>query len=113
MAEPITIRTAPGNWTVRAGGAVLGESSRALILSEPNREDVLYFPREDLAMAFLERSDKRTTSSDKGEATYYSLVTKSRTHPDAAWSYEAPKPEVAPIAGHIAFYTEVVTIEEL
>ncbi len=48
----ITIRKAPGNWTVRAGGAVIGESSNALELSEGDLAPVIYFPRSDIGMAF-------------------------------------------------------------
>ena len=53
MADHITIRKAPGTWTVRAGGAVLGESDNALELSEGDYPFVIYFPRGDIAMAFL------------------------------------------------------------
>ena len=33
MADHIRIRTAPGTWVVRAGGAILAESGRALELT--------------------------------------------------------------------------------
>ena len=48
----IRIRKAEGTWTVRSGGAVLGETSNALELSEGDLDPVIYFPREDIAMAF-------------------------------------------------------------
>ena len=50
MADHITIRPAPGNWTVRAGGAVLGESTNALELQEGDYPPVIYFPRYDIAI---------------------------------------------------------------
>ena len=56
MDKKITIRKAPGNWTVRAGGAVIGESSNALELSEGDLEPVIYFPRSDIAMAFQQHA---------------------------------------------------------
>jgi uncharacterized protein (DUF427 family) len=56
MAEHIRIRRADGTWVVRAGGAVLGESTNALELSESGYPPVIYFPRGDVAMAFLEAS---------------------------------------------------------
>ncbi len=113
MADHIKIAPAPGTWVVRAGGAVLGESSAALELQEGERPGVIYFPREDIAMAFLEPSATRTTCPHKGEARYYAIVTKSGTIPDAVWSYEDPKPGAEKIAGHLAFYTDKVTVEEV
>ena len=113
MAAEITIRKAPGKWVVRAGGAVLGESTNALELVEGGHLPVIYFPRADIAMAFLDASPRHTTCPWKGEASYYSIVTKSGTLPETVWSYEDPKPEVARIAGHLAFYTDRVTVEQV
>ena len=113
MAADITIREADGTWVVRAGGAVLGESTRALRLEEDGYDPVIYFPRGDVAMAFLDASDTRTHCPHKGDASYFSIQTKSLTLADAAWSYEDPKSEVAEIAGHIAFGAEGVTVEQV
>lgn len=114
MADHIKIRPAEGTWTVRAGGAVLGESSNALELSEGDYPAVIYFPREDIAMEFLDPSDKSTTCPHKGDASYFSIVTKSTVLQDAAWSYETPKETVAQIAGHLAFYaSDTVAVEEI
>lgn len=108
------IRKAGGKWVVRAGGAVLGESAAVLELTEGDRPPVIYFPRADIATAFLDPSDRVTASPLKGEATYYSIVTKSRTIADAAWSYEDPKAEAEAIRGHLAFHTgDLVTVERL
>ena len=114
MAEHITIRPAEGTWSVRAGGAVLGESERALKLTEGDYPFVIYFPREDIAMEFLDPSDKKTTCPHKGEASYYSIVTKSTTLENSVWSYENPKDAVKEIAGYLAFYTgDLVTVEQI
>ena len=51
----IRIRKAEGKWSVRSGGAVLGESSNALELSEGQLDPVIYFPREDIATALLDK----------------------------------------------------------
>jgi len=114
MAEHIKIRKAEGTWVVRAGGAVLGESTQALELSEGSYAPVIYFPRGDIAMAFLEKTETSTTCPHKGAATYYSIVTKSTVLKDAAWSYEAPKDAVSAIAGHLAFnVSDTVTVERV
>ncbi len=113
MADHITIRPASGNWTVRAGGAVLGESTAALELQEGDYPPVIYFPRSDIAMAFLEPSDITSTCPYKGKATYYSIVAKSGLIRDAVWSYEDPLDAVAGIKGYLAFYTTKVAVEEV
>ncbi|WP_372892770.1 DUF427 domain-containing protein [Rhodosalinus sp.] len=114
MANRITIRPAGGKWSVRAGGAVLGESSAALELDEEGCPPVIYFPRADLAMAFLERTDAASHCPWKGDATWFSIVTKSTTIPDAAWSYETPVEGAGEIAGHLAFReSDQVTVERI
>ena len=114
MASHITIRPANGTWTIRAGGAVIGESARALELTEGSYPPVIYFPREDMAMAFIEPTDHSTHCPHKGDASYFTIVTKSRRLENAAWSYEAPKEDVAAIKDHLAFYaSENLTVEQI
>ncbi|MEO0938440.1 MAG: DUF427 domain-containing protein [Pseudomonadota bacterium] len=114
MTNHITIRTAPGTWTVRAGGAVIAESAAALELSEGDYPSVIYFPRADIAMAFLDATDHSTHCPHKGDASYFSVVTKSTTLENAAWSYENPKEDVARIKDHVAFYpSDTVTVEAI
>lgn len=113
MADHITIRKAEGNWVVRAGGAVLGESANALELKEGDYPSVIYFPREDIAMAFLDRSEKETTCPHKGVANYFTIEAKSGPLPDAVWTYETPIDGVARIAEHLAFDTSRVTVERV
>lgn len=114
MAQHITIRKADGTWSVRAGGAVLGESSNALELMEGDYPPVIYFPRGDVAMAFLDPTEKSTHCPHKGDASYFSVVTKSTTLDNVAWSYEAPKEDVGRIKDHLAFYTNGdVTVEQI
>ena len=112
MMVEITLRKAEGTWTVRAGGAVLAETRNALELTEGANAPVIYFPREDIAMAFLDESDATSHCPHKGDARYYSIVTKSRTLENAAWSYEEPKENVAPIKGHLAFYSSAAVAVE-
>ncbi len=109
----ITIRPAERPWTIRAGGAVIGETSRALELDEAGHDPVIYFPREDLAMAFLEPSETQSVCPFKGKATYWNIIAKSGPILDAGWSYDEPNPEAQEIAGYIAFHPDRVTVEEV
>ncbi|MDU8928905.1 DUF427 domain-containing protein [Alisedimentitalea sp. MJ-SS2] len=114
MAPKITVAAAPGTWTVRAGGAVLGESKHALELVEGDYPAVIYFPRSDIAMALLDTSDHTTHCPWKGDASYFSIITKSKTIENAVWSYETPNDGVSRIKDHLAFYTgDEVTVERV
>lgn len=113
MTDDIQIREMPGTWVVRAGGAVLGETRRAIELSKSGADPVIYFPREDLAMAMLDPSPTRSMSPDNGEAVYFSIQAKSGLIADAGWSYEAPGDAALAIAGHIAFFDDKATVEEV
>lgn len=113
MAEHIKILPAGGTWVVRAGGAVLAESSKALEMREGDYPPVIYFPRGDVGMEFLEKTASSTTCPHKGVASYYAIAAKSGAIPDAAWSYETPIKGMEDIAGYLGFYAEKVTVEEL
>jgi len=106
MQKHITVRPAEGTWVVRAGGAVIAESANALELTEGDMPFVIYFPRSDVATAFLDASDHHTTCPHKGEASYFDIVSKSKTYSNAVWSYEDPQEDVAQIKDHLAFHVQ-------
>ena len=89
MQKHIRVTREKGVWSVRAGGAVIAETENALELNEGDYDPVIYFPREDVAMALLEKSEQKTKCDHKGEAIYFSIVTKSQVIENAAWTYEA------------------------
>jgi uncharacterized protein (DUF427 family) len=113
MADHIKIRPATGTWVVRAAGAVLGESTNALELTEGDYPPVIYFPRADLAMAFFDPTDMSATCPYKGAASYFTIVAKSGPIPNAAWTYEDPIEAVAAIKGHLAFFHEKIAVEQV
>lgn len=113
MADHIKIRPATGTWVVRAAGAVIGETTNALELVEGDYPPVIYFPRSDIAMAFLEPTDMKSTCPYKGDASYFTIVAKSGPIANAAWSYENPREDVAAIKDHLSFYTNKVAVEQV
>ena len=114
MTDHIKIRRPGGKWSVRSGGAILGESSEVLELSEGDMDPMIYFPRKDIAMAFLDASDKTTHCPHKGDATYFSIVNKSSVTENAVWSYETPIDAVAEIKEYLAFVLgDSVKVEQL
>jgi uncharacterized protein (DUF427 family) len=113
MGDRITINEAGGTWVVRGGGAILGETERALRLEETGQAPVIYFPREDIAMAFLDPSATASHSPSMGDATHFSLQTKSVLVPDVAWSYESPVDGAERIRGYLAFHPDKIAVEEI
>ena len=109
----ITISPAQGTWVVRAGGAIIGESSDVLDLKEGEFPSVIYFPRQDIAMDFIDANTHKTTCPHKGEASYFSIAGKSSVIENAAWSYETPVSTVKRIAGMLAFDINKVTVEKV
>lgn len=113
LTQRLKIYPAEGTWVIRAGGAVIGESANALELVEGEAAPVIYFPREDVGMAFLEPSEATSAESDIGQARHFDIVIKSGVIRNAAWSYETPAADVERVAGHIAFHAHKVTLELL
>ncbi|MCB4825209.1 DUF427 domain-containing protein [Roseicella aerolata] len=111
--HPISITPNPKRVRVTLGGEVVAESTRSLTLREASYPPVHYIPREDAALPMLHRTAHRTHCPYKGDASYYSIEAGGRRAENAVWSYEAPFPAVAAIAGHLAFYSDRVDrIEE-
>ena len=113
MSDHITLTKATDTYSIRAAGAVLGESANVIVLKEGDMAPVLYVPRADLAMAFFDQTDHTTHCPHKGDASYFTLQAKSGPIANAAWSYETPKEGLEAIAGHLAFYTDKVTVEKI
>ena len=111
--HPITISPNPKRVRVTAGDVVIADSSHALTLKEASYPAVQYVPREDINMALLERTARTTHCPYKGDANYFSIRANGKSLENAIWTYETPFPAMAEIAGHLAFYPDKVTIEEV
>ncbi len=113
MSDYITIRPSKGTWVVRAAGAVIGETKNALELTEGDYPPVIYIPRSDIAMAFLDTSETTSSCPHKGDASYVTIVAKSGPIVDAGWSYANPTAAAAAIKDHIAFRHDKVAVENV
>lgn len=112
--HPITVTPNPKRVRVVLGGVIVAETTRALTLKEGSSPPVLYVPRADLAADLFERTERSSRCPYKGDASYWTITAGGLTARNAAWSYEAPFPAMAAIAGHVAFYPDKVdAIEEL
>ncbi|MGO9768754.1 MAG: DUF427 domain-containing protein [Roseiarcus sp.] len=108
--HPITIKPAKGRVVVRWRGRTVADTARALELREHTYPPVLYIPRADADMSLFKRSSLETVCPYKGRANYFSLRAGEDVDADAVWTYESPKPGVAAIAGHLAFYPDRIEI---
>ena len=93
------------------GETLLAESRRTLLVRETAHSEVVYFPAADVRLALFAPSDHRSWCPFKGEASYWSLARGECPEPNLAWSYRTPFPEVAGLAGYLAFYADRVRIE--
>jgi uncharacterized protein (DUF427 family) len=109
--HPITVERWPGHVTVQSGSVVLAETDQALEMHEAAYPAVLYIPLGDVDQRFLRGSEQHTWCPYKGEASYFDIVETGGTDlPGAVWYYDAPSPAVASIKGHVAFYTDRVSV---
>ena len=109
-SHPITITPTGHRVVVTLGERMVADSTAALTLQEAGYPAVQYLPLADVDAAVLVRSDRTTYCPYKGDASYYDLVVDGDTHAGAVWEYAAPYDAVAEIAGHVAFYPEVVDV---
>lgn len=110
----ITIEPNPNRVIVRLDGAIIADSTRALVMRAPGTPDVQYIPREDVDMTRLSRTAHVTHCPYKGNASYWTIRgSGGREVENGVWSYETPYERMAAIEGHLAFYAERVdAIEE-
>jgi uncharacterized protein (DUF427 family) len=92
-------------------GEVLAETSRPRVLFETGLPPRYYIPLADLRSELLVDSDAHTRCPYKGVASYWSVKVGNELVKDLGWYYPEPLPEVATIAGHVAFYNEKVDLE--
>ena len=81
MSEPRRIRA-------KFQGETVADSSNVLVMHEPCLAPVFYFPREDVRMDLLVKSDHHTHCPFKGNTSYWTIRVDDNSAQDAAWSYE-------------------------
>jgi uncharacterized protein (DUF427 family) len=108
--HPITIEHTGRRVRARVGTRVVADTTRALTLLEAGHPPVHYIPLDDVDQALLAPSDTQTYCPYKGDASYYTITLPEARLTDAVWTYREPYEAVAPIANHVAFYTDRVQV---
>ena len=94
--------------TAWLGETCLARSSACLTVDEQDHGLVVYFPPDAVDFGALEPAADRTVCPFKGEAVYWRAA--GRQGPGIAWSYLEPFPEVARLAGYVAFDQDGVRV---
>jgi uncharacterized protein (DUF427 family) len=111
--HPITLTAAPGRMRARFSGHVIADSADAILLAEASYRPICYFPREDIAMEFLARTERETHCPYKGHASYFTATMDGVIAENVAWSYERPYPAMAAISERLAFYPDHVEVYQV
>src|SRR5437016_3643318 len=111
--HPITLERARRPWRVSFAGETIAQSSAAIVLNEAHYPARVYFPRADVAMERLVRSDHASHCPYKGDAAYYTVQVGERSADNAVWTYEQPFPAMAAIEGMVSFYPDKVEVSEV
>ena len=70
----ITVAPNPNRVIVRVGGAIVADTTRALVMRAPGTPDQQYIPRADVDMTRLVRTELVTHCPYKGDASYYTVT---------------------------------------
>jgi uncharacterized protein (DUF427 family) len=97
-AEPLRRRL-----RARYAGTWIAQSDDVVLLHEPARYPVAYFPRADILGDVLEVTERRTRHQDLGETAWYSLTSGEQTVARAAWEHVALPRHAGVLEGRIAF----------
>ncbi|MBV8195856.1 MAG: DUF427 domain-containing protein [Candidatus Dormibacteraeota bacterium] len=84
----------------------IAETRQPRILFETHLMPRYYMPLSDVRLDLLRPSERVTHCPYKGAATYWSVDTGTRLHPDIVWMYRSPLAESQKIAGLASFYDE-------
>jgi uncharacterized protein (DUF427 family) len=101
--RPPALEPALQRITIRLGGVLVAETSRALRVLETHHAPTYYLPPEDVR-ATLRSVPGNTLCEWKGAARYFDVIAGATTALRAAWAYDRPTARFAPLAGYVAFY---------
>jgi len=96
-AEPLRRRL-----RAELGGVTVVTSDDAVLLFEPGRYPVAYFPRADFLPGALVAIEHRSAHPDLGETGWLEVVGGTRNAPRGAWEHVALPPHAAILEGKVA-----------
>jgi len=106
FVEGVWIEPSPRRVRAWFGGVAVGDSERVLLVYEPKRLPVYWFPVADVRMDLLRPSTRPAGHAD-GEAARparFDVHVGDRVAEKAAWTYPEPDPDRVALKDHVAFY---------
>lgn len=97
-AEPLRRRM-----RVRFGGTWIADSEHVVLLFEPDRYPVAYFPETDIVSDVLQLAEHKTRHRDLGPTSWYTVQTGDRSAPRGAWKHTELPDHADELCGRIAF----------
>ena len=97
-AEPLRRRM-----RVRFGGTWIADSENVVLLHEPGRYPVAYFPLDDISPEALAPDKHSTKHRDLGTTSWYSVVGGGETKARAAWQHTELPDYASELRGRVAF----------
>jgi uncharacterized protein (DUF427 family) len=88
---------------VQLGENWIAHSQDVMLLHEPDRYPVAYFPREDVTSGVLVDDDHVTEHADLGPVTWFGARVADRDVRRAAWGYAALPAHASALSGRVAF----------
>ena len=98
FAEPLRRRM-----RVKLAGEWLADSEDVVLLHEPARYPVAYFPLADIRPGVLVSENRRTQHQDLGETSWFSVNAGGKSVAHAAWQHTALPEYASPLQGRVAF----------
>ena len=93
---------------VELGGAVIASTADGWRVLETSHPPTYYLPADAFVPDVLRPATGSTMCEWKGVASYFDLVAGDVVVSRAAWTYRAPTPSFAPIAGAVAVMAGLV-----
>jgi uncharacterized protein (DUF427 family) len=87
----------------RQGDEWIVDSENVLLLHEPGRYPVAYFPIEHIRDGVLLAEDRVTQHGDLGDTQWYTVVADGREVPHGAWQHTALPAYTEDLKGRVAF----------
>jgi uncharacterized protein (DUF427 family) len=97
-AEPLRRRM-----RVRYGGRWIADSENVLLLFEPRRYPVAYFPEGDISRDSLERNEQTTQHQDLGLTSWYTVRAGEQSATRGAWQHIELPAYAKELEGRVAF----------
>jgi uncharacterized protein (DUF427 family) len=85
------------------GGIWIADSEDVLLLFEPGRYPVAYFPQEDISAETLERTEYTTQHQDLGLTSWYTVRAGTQSAPRSAWQHINLPDYASELQGRVAF----------